>query len=164
MNVWGYTSKVELVLSLLIFTATENVRSGDHRKACHLAAFAAVLKEDMEYTIGIKAVFNGSKGAELIHADEHTLVKYLRKSIFCECLDEKYKQVKSITKLGYCHNPRCSLPNRYKVERNTMLYCTRCRSANYCSAACQEEDWPEHRTLCDENVVLNAAFASKKRS
>jgi hypothetical protein len=161
-NVWGYRARVEDVLAILIFAATENVISGDHKKACFLASFAAVLKEDMEFTVGNKAVFDASKGAELLHADQHTLLKYLKGRIFCSCLDEKYKQVKSITKLGFCHNTKCPLPNRHKVERSSMFYCTRCRSANYCSAECQRAAWSEHKALCDENLALKAAFDSRK--
>lgn len=39
---------------------------------------------------------------ELNNADEHTLVEYFATRIPCSCLDEKYEQVKSITKTGIC--------------------------------------------------------------
>ena len=37
------------------------------------------------------------KQFEFLAADEHTLVKYLRKNIPSNCLDEKYNEVKSVT-------------------------------------------------------------------
>jgi len=40
-------------------------------------------------------------------------------------LDEKYEEVKYTTKLGFCFNSRCPLPDTTKVERKTMGYCTR---------------------------------------
>jgi hypothetical protein len=89
-------------------------------------------------------------------ADEHTLVKYLRKNIPCKCLDEKYKEVKSITKMGVCFNSQCSIPDRM-VERKSMLYCTRCRQVNYCSAECQKAAWPEHKELCNKIMAEDKA-------
>jgi hypothetical protein len=78
-------------------------------------------------------------------------VKYLRKNIPCNCLDEKYKEVKSITKMGVCRNPQCQVPDG-RVERSKMLYCTRCCVVNYCCRECQEAAWPVHKEFCDENV------------
>ena len=67
---------------------------------------------------------------ELFVADEHTLVHFFRKRIPCSCLDEKYKEVKSIPKMGYCCSSQCPLPDR-KAVRSNMVYCARCRKANY---------------------------------
>jgi hypothetical protein len=89
---------------------------------------------------------------ELSDADEHTLVQFFRKRIPCSCLDEKYKEVKSITKMGLCCNPECPLPDRRAV-RSKMVYCTRCRNANYCSRECQEARWTEHKTVCGKTVM-----------
>ena len=67
-----------------------------------------------------QATLNHAKMMEMLCGDERTLVKYLRKRIPCNCLAEKYKEVKSITKMGVCSNPKCSLPI---VERKGMLHC-----------------------------------------
>jgi hypothetical protein len=93
---------------------------------------------------------DGQKMLELIDADEHTLVQFFRKQIPCSCLDEKYKEVKSITKMGICYNPECPLPDR-KAVRSSMLRCTGCqnsRNVNYCSRECQEADWHVHKQYC----------------
>ena len=90
------------------------------------------------------------KMMELLDADDHTLVQFFRKQIPCSCLDEKYKEVKSITKMGICFSPQCPLPGKMAV-RSKMLYCTRCingRNVSYCSRECQKADWPEHKKMC----------------
>jgi hypothetical protein len=78
------------------------------------------------------------------------------------CLDEKYKEVKSITKMGVCCNPKCSLPGR-KVERKGMLHCIRCRLHYYCSRECQEADWPVHKKLCDTYVDRQEELEAKQQ-
>ena len=88
-----------------------------------------------------------TKVFELSSADEHTLVKFFRRRIPCSCLNEKYKEVKHVTKLGICYNPACLLPDR-KTERCKLSQCTRCRQANYCSVECQRADWKSHKKTC----------------
>eukprot|EP00985_Skeletonema_marinoi_P003306 scaffold1383_cov79-Skeletonema_marinoi.AAC.1 len=94
---------------------------------------------------------------EILIADDHTLVSFYRKRISCTCLAKKYKEVKSIKKMGYCNNEKCPLPGG-KVERSKMLYCTRCSVAYYCSRDCQKAAWSEHREECKERAETNAKF------
>ena len=84
---------------------------------------------------------------ELFISDEHTLVHFFRKRIPCSCLDGKYKEVRTIPKTGYCCSSQCPLPDRTAV-RSKMVYCARCRKANYCSRECQVAAWPKHREIC----------------
>jgi hypothetical protein len=58
---------------------------------------------------------------ELADADEHTLVQFFRKRIPCSCLDEKYKEVKHITKMGLCCNPECPLPGKMVVRSKMVI-------------------------------------------
>ena len=70
------------------------------------------------------AMANLTKLPDLKGADDHTLVSYYRKRIPCaSLLDEKYKEVKSVKKMGRCYNKTCSLPGG-KVERRKMFSCT----------------------------------------
>ena len=97
---------------------------------------------------------------ELLDADEHTLVQFFRKQIPCSCLDEKYKQVKSITKMGICYNEGCPLPGKMAV-RSKMFRCTGClnyRYVSYCSRECQEAHWPRHKEFCGKTTQEIAAF------
>lgn len=94
-----------------------------------------------------------------------TLVKYsyLRKNIPCSCLDKKYKEVKSITRMGMCCNEMCSLPNQM-AKRSTMLCCTGCRVANYCSRECQKAAWPENKEFCERLRSIVEVDDEKKMS
>ena len=88
----------------------------------------------------ISRIAGGSRWAkvvELLSADDHTVVQFFRKRIPCSCLDEKYKEVKSVKKMGLCRNPNCSLPDHGRVERSKMFSCARCGNVNYCSVECQ---------------------------
>ena len=101
--------------------------------------------------------------SELHEGDEHTLVSFFRKRIPCKCLDSKYEEVKSIKKIGFCHNPDCSIPGN-KTIRSKMLYCTQCRNANYCSRECQESHWPRHKKICAVAANMRAARKSRQKS
>ena len=159
-----YSSKLELVVSILLCAGTKCILEGDNHNARCYAIFARFFEEylavDMRET---KATMNWAKINELNRSDDHTLVKYYRKRIPCSCLDEKYNEVKSVTKMGICNNVNCGLPNRM-AERSKMFYCTRCGDVNYCSIECQKADWEGHRGVCDAVVEWKTAFDSRKQS
>ncbi len=104
---------------------------------------------------------DSQKVLELLDGDEHTLVQFFRKQIPCSCLDEKYKEVKSITKTGICFNEKsCPLPDR-KAVRSKMLRCTGCligRSVSYCSRECQEAHWSMHKKYCGKTAQEIAVY------
>ena len=162
-KLWDDSFKLKLVTSFYIFNATQHVLEENIECAQLFAAIAHFFQEYIAICVDKqKAMINSSKMVELVQADLHTLVKYLKKNIPCNCLDTKYKEVKSITKTGVCRNTNCSLPNRM-VERSKMLYCTRCRYANYCSRECQKAAWPLHKKLCDKHVRERAMCDSRKQ-
>ncbi len=142
------SSKMKQVVSLIMFNGVQEVLEGRLRTAQFLASIARYFEDVTALYGGEKGLVEGTKLSELYCCDEHTLVKHLRKSIPCSCLDERYKEVKSITKTGICCNLQCPLPDRFRVERSKMLSCARCRKANYCSRACQKVDWQQHKEFC----------------
>ena len=83
------------------------------------------------HTDGKDVLLDCQKMLELFDGDEHTLFQFFRKRIPCSCLDEKYKQVKSIPKMGICYNDNCPLPDHMAI-RSKMLRCTQCSNINYC--------------------------------
>ena len=158
--------KMKLVISLYLSQGTENILKGEDLQDARYFAFLACHFEThiKAYTRQIALIdpADAVKQFEFLVADEHTLVKYFRKRITCPCLDKKYKEVKSITKLGRCFNMKCSLPDRM-AERSTMLVCARCRTSHYCSRRCQKADWPFHKELC-ENVCMQRAEEESRRT
>eukprot|EP00984_Skeletonema_dohrnii_P006571 scaffold2353_cov93-Skeletonema_dohrnii-CCMP3373.AAC.2 len=167
-EVWEDLAKLKLLASMFLFNGTQAVLEEDIGSARFFATSALFLRAR------IKRISSGGtsssssslfgvimKVVELTNADEHTLVHYLRKNIPCFCLNEKYKQVKSITKMGVCGHHACSVPGR-TVERRSMLSCNGCRNANYCSRECQKAAWPNHKEECDEYVEARAGLDSTK--
>jgi hypothetical protein len=144
-ELWEDSYMMKMVASWFLFQGTHNLLVGKMEGARHFAFIACHLQDYVAvYIDKSKVIFDAAKQIELLQTDEHTLVKYLRKNIPCTCLDEKYKEVKSITRMGLCCNPQCSLPNRM-AKRSTMLCCDRCRYVSYCSRSCQKADWPLHK-------------------
>ena len=157
---------MEDIVSYLVTSGVQHILDGkdgfarlDACFACYLERYIAVNVEDdsnprqhASYDIAI---------AELDVADMNTLVKFFRKRIPCKCLDKKYEEVKSITKMGLCANPACSLPDR-RVERKNMFRCSGCSRACYCSNECQKIDWSEHKQECKRWAREKAEFESEE--
>ncbi len=120
-----YSSRLETVVSKLVAAGTDCILDGENATAQLYAALACYFEELIAVSVRhTEALINWVKVVEMHGADEHTLVKFLRKQIPCHCLDEKYKAVKSVKKMGKCCNVNCSLPGR-KIERSKMFSCAR---------------------------------------
>jgi hypothetical protein len=152
-EVWNDSPKLEFISSYFVWRATNLILQQEYdvdkarfnaANASYFEQYAAIASEQA-FTVRI------AKYNELCGADEHTLVSYLKHRITCSCLEKKYKEVKSIKKMGKCCNQLCSLPNRH-VERSAIMHCTRCRCAYYCSRDCQVADWPNHKECCTRTI------------
>ena len=166
--------KMEAVVSVLLSDATEAILRGDHNTAANAASFAYFFEQQIAVKLcKTQASVNMRKVFELHQADcdKRTLYGFLRKRISCRCLDDKYKEVKPLTKMGICVNHSnlerndgtCMLPGGM-IERNKMLYCTRCSHVYYCSPECQKAHWPSHREVCEYFVNRKAKFDLEKQS
>ncbi|KAK1734241.1 hypothetical protein QTG54_015008 [Skeletonema marinoi] len=161
-DVWDDSAKMEIAISFLLCTGTQYFLKGNYADARHSAVITRYFEQRI--AVGLKqtqALVNWPKINEVYEGDVHTLVKFFRKRIPCSCLDAKYDEVKSITKMGVCYNPECSAPLG-KVERSKTMYCSRCRCVTYCSPECQKADWKLHRPSCDECVARIAKFDAKR--
>ena len=167
-EVWNDPGKLQSVISYFLARGTDHILEGDYKNP--LAIYVSFLEQwvAIEHTTQAKcnwgkflALCNWSQIGELPGADNHTLVSFFKKRIPCNCLEKRHKEVKSITKIGICHNLSCSLPDR-KASRSKMLYCTQCRIANYCSRECQVADWPEHKNYCSDHKLTAQKLMQKK--
>ena len=155
--VYSSSSKLETVVSMLLASGTQSILDERNDIAQRYASLAFSFEGLM--ACAKRQDFNLSKAIELENADDHTLVSYYRKRIPCACLDEKYKEVKSVKKMGLCWNETCSLSERM-VERSKMFSCTRCGEANYCSVECQKAAWKIHKPLCGTTAEVKAVINS----
>ena len=156
-----YDSKLDIVISILLSCGTKMILDGDNKPARMYACMASFFDEWMAVDVRkTQPTVNCTKIAELIDTDDHTLVSYHRKRISCACLDEKYEEVKSVKKMGLCHNTNCHSGGM--VERRKMFSCTQCGYAHYCSVECQRADWNRHREDCKKTAEKKAAFNSNQ--
>jgi hypothetical protein len=161
-EVWNDSAKMETILSFLLCNGTQHLLDRNNGYYRDYAIFARYFEQYIAVELRkTQALINWLKIEELtIRGDEHTLVKFFRRRIPCSCLDEKYQEVKLITKMGLCYNPQCSHPD-WEVERSKTMYCSRCRCVTYCSRQCQKADWLSHKSICDKDVAIKAEFDAK---
>ena len=155
---------METVTSYLLRMGTSAILDGDYAAARLFAAYARYFEQYMAVVLKeTQALPNWPKLCQAYYGDDHTLVKFYRHRIPCSCLDEKYEDVKHITKMGCCYNQQCSIPNG-EVERCKSKYCSRCRYVTYCSSECQEADWKRHKPACDRHAEVTAEFEAKQQT
>jgi hypothetical protein len=142
---WYDRSNLSWTASFFLANGTQHLLDGKDSCARRDCAF-------ISYFDRSRAAFNMPKLCELLMADKHTLVSFFRKRINCSCLDELYKKVKSIPKIGLCYNPYCK--HGRVVTRSKTKCCSQCRGANYCSRRCQAALWPRHRKACIETAAV----------
>jgi len=157
-----------VIKSLFLAVGTNCILCGDIELARQCASCANYFKAFIEdiFQQSRSMSLETDKNIELSMADEHTLVRYFQKHIPCTCLDGKYKEVKSVKKLGWCGNPQCKIPDRM-AERSGMAFCDRCKRVNYCSRKCQKVHWRAgHKEQCEEMRDIRKAYekSSQKSS
>ncbi|KAK1734213.1 hypothetical protein QTG54_014980 [Skeletonema marinoi] len=175
-DVWNNSAKMEIAISSLLSMGTEYVLcvlDGNYVSARDFATFARYFEQHVAVKLHqTQALVNFPKICETYHvagspfdkqkhpSDLHTLVKFFRKRIPCCCLDEKYEEVKGVTKMGWCFNLQCNL---LRVERSKTMYCDRCRFVTYCSPECQKAHWSKHQATCDAKAAAKAKFEAKQQ-
>ena len=160
--VWNDAAKMKQVISYFLHNGAVLVLDGDEENSRHSALFARFFEQWLSCKLyKSQAYIDWPKVIETAGGDEHTVVKFIWRRIRCSCLDEKYDEVKSITKEGFCYNQHCTHPNIF-VERSKLRCCSRCRSITYCSRECQIADWSVHKELCDEVAAARAEFDASR--
>ena len=163
-DVWNDSAKMKIAISIHLCNGAQEVLENKYDNACEHATFAHYFEQHIAVELKqSQALVNWPKVGDTYDSDEHTLVKFLRRRIPCSCLDEKYEEAKHITKMGFCWNTHCSIPDRF-VRRSMTKYCSRCRCATYCSRECQVADWTMHKTYCDNDAAIIAEFEAKQQN
>ncbi len=149
------------LVSYIVAEAVRLILDGNDRDAGIIASFTCFFEQRIAVNVEkTQPQIKWLQIVELQHSDLHTLVKFLRKRIPCKCLDNKYKEVKSVTKMGVCCNNECFLSGK-KVAQSELFYCDSCRAVCYCSADCQKAHWSRHKSLCKQLTLENAKFYNK---
>ena len=166
-EVWYNTDMLQLVVSYFLAEGTDMLLKGEDDLAHHSAVYASMFEQTLnlfKHWSGVKTCKSqkfrrwdkiGAVSGDT--CDEHTLVSFFKKRIPCKCLDKRYKEVKSIAKMGLCDNRSCPLPDN-KIERSKLMNCEQCLVAQYCSIECQKADWPLHK----EDCVAISAIAQRE--
>ena len=154
-------TKLKKVVSYYVARAVQYLFNGHDRHACFEASYAKYFEQYIRvYIEKTQPFIEWPQIMELQFTDLHTLVKFLRKRIPCKCLDKKYNEVKSMTKMGMCSSLECTLPFRM-VAKSEMFCCTGCREVFYCSPECQRAHWKcGHKEDCKFMAREKAEFDS----
>ena len=161
-DIWEDSTKMKIAVSYAVFAGAQRIVRGDLVQPRCYAVIARYFEQYIAVALDeTQALINWLK-IEEVSSDNHTLVKFFRRRIPCSCLDEKYEEVKDMTKMGICCNPQCQIPYNL-VERSKTKCCSRCRCVTYCSRECQEADWSRHKPSCDRNTALKAEFEAKQQ-
>jgi hypothetical protein len=158
-EVWTDVTKMKRVISYMLYHGTQYVLDDNINYARDVAAVAKYFEQCIAVELNkTQAIIDWTAIDELYEANQHTLIEFIRKGIPCSCLDEKYKEVKNIPKMGRCYNVECTLR---RVDHSKMMCCSRCRQITYCSRECQQASWQKHKKFCNNNLAIKAEFDSK---
>ena len=163
-EVWSDSAKMKMAISLFLRAGTTAILMGEYKSARAIACIVRYFEEHIAVELEqSRALINWPKILETSVADVHTLVKFFSKRTPCSCLDEKYDEVKDITKMSLCYNPQCTIPHG-KVERSKIMCCGRCQSVMYCSRECQKAHWRVHKSSCNSYAEMKAEFETKQQT
>ena len=73
---------------------------------------------------------------------ERGIINCLIRETPCGCMDSKKAEGKGMDKTNPCLG--CCNP----FPKTSLFYCTGCQTVQYCSKACQVNEWPSHRNFC----------------
>ncbi len=112
----------------LLFYGTQSILERYYDRAQKMAICARYMEQYIAITFHKTQTLICWPKVEQMSLDMHTLwlLKFYGYRIPCSCLDEKYEEVKDITKMGVCCNEQCNAPYG-EVERSKTKYCSRCR-------------------------------------
>eukprot|EP00985_Skeletonema_marinoi_P003158 scaffold1315_cov75-Skeletonema_marinoi.AAC.1 len=104
-DVWNSAAVMEFVSGYFLTEGAHYLLEGNNKAASHYASLAYCFEQHITCNLRRERLtMSWPKMNELyFDPDEHTLVSFFKKRISCSCLNTKYKQVRSIKKLGICY-------------------------------------------------------------
>jgi len=147
-SVWRDPNQRKMLISILLSMGTNALLIGGRRSDMIRAKVfisTILLLEHFEVKgdFGLAMVSSMQTAKDTTHGEERELLRFFSKRISCSCLKDKYSDAKeSQQKMGICD--RCQV----KLERKSLMLCSRCKSIQYCSVECQHADWSNHKKLC----------------
>ena len=147
-NVWDHTDCLEWIHKALISIGSSILLAEDDREVFDCSVVMGLCEHIHQHLACVmyqsQPFCYHARVHDLLNADQRRLVSYLKKRIQCSCLNDKYREVKALPKMGTCRYPKCSQPQA-KVALSKLLTCSRCKIQHYCSVQCQTADWQRHK-------------------
>ena len=161
-QVWDNDNHRRLARDFFVSIGTNLILGRETNGPEYIAMIIMVL-ENYDHTSDINTIIHERGIASKIRdlycggniTERREVLKFYRKRTSCSCLKKMHLEARKDTpKLGDCYH--CL---RIK-ERATLMVCSRCRVAQYCSRECQVAAWPKHKEgECDHFVC-----ASRKKN
>ena len=113
------------------------------KASCAVALLISEVEESETGWLNDKLQLLNPKTRDLVQGNERDVIRFLKKRIKCNCLNDLYKHTKKLPKVGRCYG--C----QKMKERKDLMICNNCRVAQYCCIGCQKRDWTKHKEMCN---------------
>jgi len=134
----------EYTVQVLVSLGTKQIlEEEDDEKRAESYAQTILFLEEIRRTSAEKATSDQFRQGVLDLDSRRNLVKFFRKRIPCNCLDDEWEALKD-ERTG-----KCTLCSK-TAEDASLFNCSKCGLIKYCSKDCQVKDWPDHKSLCKE--------------
>ena len=155
-EVWVNERYREKSINIFLAIGTNFMLSKEHASVPRNVAKAIVALEKYDGSGDLTSVLYNRVAATKVRdinggesSAMRDMLKFFRKRTSCKCLKAMHLEArKTLPKFGGCYH--CMEGNNcQQVERASLMVCSRCRVAQYCSRKCQLADWSMHKCRCD---------------
>lgn len=142
-EVWLYKKLRDVAIQILVKMGTNAILAGLDMDLAHAITHLECFHATDRLPFGSMTKDTVMKFFKLGDGGEREVIRFFAKRISCNCLKEKYSEVKAQqAKTGICSY--C----RETKDRSALHFCASCNVCSYCSRQCQASDWPDHKASC----------------